>query len=220
MRALCKWPVWMALLWAAGLQAQEPEPDAALGYLRFVNATGYDGVLKVSLDGVDINPKGYVAGQATGAVGLPPKTCQIEMKHDILGELKTSVILKPGMVSAVVALPLVEKEPKPGEKPKVELTSQVIESPPSTRGRPPTVTILQTTPMETMELKVGSLSCAAARMKPETVTLTGFAEFTPVTLGDKKLATLNFTDPADQVLVFFTNEQGLVKQVSFNNQVK
>lgn len=219
MRALYNLTIWLTLFSAMSVPAQEPTPNMALGYLRFVNATGFEGLLKVSLDGVDINPKGYVTGQATGAVGLIPKACQIEMKHDTLGELKISIILKPGMVSAVVALPLVEKEPKPGEKPKVELIHQVIESPPAAKGRAPTVTILQTTPMETMDLKVGSQSCAAARMKPETVTLTGFAEFTPVTLGDKKLATLNFTDPTDQVLVLFTNEQGLVKQVSFNNQV-
>lgn len=195
-----------------------PLPNEALGYIRFVNATGRDGKLFVTFDGFNTNPAGYISGQATGAVGFPPKACAIEMKHDTLGEAKTTVTLKPGTVTAVLALPLLEKNPKPGEEPKIELTSHVIESPASTRGRPPVLTILQTTHMETMELKVAGQTCAVAPFKPESLTLGNVGEFAPVNLGDNRVATLNFTDPADQVLVFFLTDQGLLRQVSFSNQ--
>ncbi len=196
----------------------QPLPNEALGYIRFVNATGHDGKLRVTFDGIDVNPVGYTTGQATGAVGFPPKSALIGFRHDTLGETQVTVTLKPGTVTAVLALPLIEKDPKPGQEPKIELTHHIVESPASSRGRAPVLTILQTTALETMELKVAGQTCAVGRLKPESLTLANVGEFAAVSLGGQNVATLNFTDPADQVLVLFTNDKGVLKQVSFSNQ--
>jgi hypothetical protein len=219
MRALCNIMVWAVFFGGSSLLCQETKPDHLLGYLRFVNATGFEGRLHVTLDGLEVNPAGYVTGQATGAVGFTPGPCRIAIRHETLGELKVSLELKAAVITTVVMLPLVEKEPKAGEAPNVELLHHVLESSVSAKGRAPTLTILQTTPEETMELKVGNQTWVAKRMKPDSIMLNGVGEFASVTVGGKSLATLNFTDPADQVLVIFINEKGVAQQVSFSNDV-
>jgi hypothetical protein len=226
MRGLFSLIVWgVVLLGPAGVLAQEP--SAALGYLRFVNATGYDGMLFVKLDGVEISPTGYPSGLATGAVGFAPKECVIEIRHEVLGEVKVSVTLKPGLVSSVIALPLVE-EAKPGkprqtvmaeEKPKVELTHQVLESRPFKAGAAPTLTVLQSTPMKLMELQVGKQALTVEPLKPATLAMQGMGDFPVVMLAGKKVAMLNMTDPADQVVVLFITDKGLVQNVTFSNLV-
>lgn len=226
MRGLCSVLMLAGTMVIASLQGQEV--SAAKGYLRFVNATGYDGVLMVKLDGVEISPTGYPSGLATGAVGFPPKECAIEMKHEVLGEVKAMVNVKAGLVSTVIALPLVEEEkkPKPGqsapaapEKPKVELTHYVLESNPFTTGSAPTLTVLQSTPVKAMELMIGKQALTLEPLKAGVVSLQGAGDFPTVMLAGKNVAMLNLTDPADQVVVLFVSEKGAVQQVSFSNRV-
>ncbi len=216
------------------LAAQEPVSAAApkdyslLGYLRFVNATGHEGKLRVFLDGEDINPTGYADGFATGSVGFPPRTCQIELRHDTLGEFKLAVTLKPGEVASVIALPVIRpakedpaKAREAKEKPpKVELGTQAIFSPGFVRGKDITVTVLQATIAEKLEVKIGSLPLTCPKLDPATVSLgRGVGEFVPVTLGNKQLLSLNFTDPSDRVVILFTNKDGVLKNITLNNEV-
>lgn len=226
MRGLFNLAIWSIVVFGmSDLAAQEPK--AALGYLRFVNATGYEGMLFVKLDGVEISPMGYPSGLATGAVGFVPKDCQIEMRHEVLGEVKVSVTLRPGLVSTVIALPLVEEEKKakpgqpavPVEKPKVELTHYVLESPPFKSGAAPTLTLLQSTPVKLMELVVGKQAVAIEPLKPGTVTLKGMGDFPEILLAGKRVAMMNMTDPADQVVVLFVTDKGAVQNVTFSNLV-
>ena len=215
----------LVLLCSVGVLAQEP--SVAKGYLRFVNATGYEGMLHVKLDGVEISAAGYSSGLATGAVGFLPKECQIEMRHDTLGEVKVTLSLKPGLVSTVIALPLVEEEKKPKagqavapvEKPKVELTHFVLDSAPFKAGSAPTLTVLQSTPMKAMELRVGKQALTLEPLKAGTVPLQGMGEFPVVMLAGKKVASMNMTDPADHVVVLFSTDKGLVQNVTFSNLV-
>jgi hypothetical protein len=201
---------------------------SALGYLRFVNATGHEGKLRVLLDGEDTNPSGYADGFSTGTVGFSPRTCQIEMRHDTLGEFKLSVTLKPGEVASVVALPVIrpQKEKAPGnrdaeaEPPKVELGAQAILNPGYVRGKDITVTILQATVAEKLEVKIGSLPLVCPKLDPATVSLgKGMGENVPVSLGEKKLLSLNFVDPSDRVVILFPNKNGVIQTITLNNEV-
>ncbi len=212
---------------ALAQQSTAPKDYSLLGYLRFVNATGHDGKLHVTLDGEDINPDGYADGFATGSVGFIPKTCQIEMRHDTLGEAKLSVTLKPGEVASVIALPVIRskdnKGPAKGDKaetPKIELGSHVISSPGYVRGGEVTVTVLQATVAEKLEVKIGSLPLTCPKLDPATVSLgKGMGEVVPVSLGEQKLLSLNFVDPSDRVVILFTNKDGVLKNITLNNEV-
>ena len=235
MRALCDWTRRAALgglLAGLGLAAvagsaaaQTPPPadtaNAALGYLRFVNATGRQAPLKVKLDGVDINPQGYSSGHATGAVGFPPKTAQVELEHATLGSYRTAVTLKAGEVTTVVALPqAAEKDPKkPEAEPKVELAALVHTAPTRGQGGGSRLTVVQATPAETLTFLVDGKPLVCEKLKPVLAEGT-MTDFVTLQLGETKLATLNFTDPGDRVIVFFTDEGGTVKHTSFNNTVE
>jgi hypothetical protein len=201
---------------------------SALGYLRFVNATGHEGKLRVLLDGEDTNPSGYADGFSTGTVGFPPRTCQIEMRHDTLGEFKLSVTLKPGEVASVVALPVIrpQKDKAPGNRdaeaapPKVELGAQAVLNPGYVRGKDITVTILQATVAEKLEVKIGSLPLVCPKLDPATVSLgKGMGENVPISLGEKKLLSLNFVDPSDRVVILFPNKNGVIQTITLNNEV-
>jgi hypothetical protein len=206
-----------------------PKDYSLLGYLRFVNATGYEGVVKVTLDGEDINPAGYETGVATGSVGFPPKTCQIEMRHETLGEVKLSATLKPGEVTSIIALPMIQEvKPKPGESkdptkkptPKIELAAEVIANPGYVRGKEVSVTVLQATVAEELAVTVGRVPVTCAKLKPTTVSLgNSVGEFVPITLGGKTLLTLNFVDRSDRVVILYPNKQGVVQNLTLSNEV-
>lgn len=198
-----------------------------LGYLRFVNATGYAGKLHVELDGNNINPAGYNNGQATGAVGFVPKDCQIVFSHDALGKADVSVKLKLGEVCTVIALAVVKEKDKTTaigasaaeeEKPEVELTSFIHTDTAFVNGNKPKLTLLQTTIAENLDFNVGSQSVACSRMKPASVPLPG-GDFLDVSIGEKKQLSMNVSDPSDRVVVFFTDEKGILKNVHFDNKV-
>lgn len=221
MHAICK--AALAILLATqmgGLATADAQDDAGLAYLRFANATGHPGKLFVKLDGMDINPEGYVDGQSTGAVGFPAKTCQIEFKHETLGDQRMAVEIKYGEVATVVALPLVEEEKKEGEEPKVTLTYQVINAKKHAKGQPSSITLVQSSPAETLDFTVGGQAMPAEKLKPVTTSLTrGMGDFVQVKLGEKVLTTINCTDPTDHVLVFFTDKAGVLKNMAFHNTV-
>lgn len=212
----------MALMLASqlGCLTSFGQEEAGLAYLRFANVTGHPGKLFVKLDGMDINPDGYVDGQSTGAVGFPAKSCQIELKHETLGDQRLAVDIKLGEVTTVVALPLVEEKKKEDEEPKVTLTHQVIEAKKHKQGQPSTITLVQSSPAATLDFTVGGKPLAAEKLKPITTPLTqGMGDFVAIKLGDKTLTTLNCTDPTDHVLLFFTDKSGVLKNVSFHNSV-
>lgn len=201
---------------------------STLGYLRFVNATGHDGKLHVLLDGQDTNPPGYPDKTATGSVGFPPRTFQIEMRHDILGEFKLTVTLKPGEVTSVIALPVIrpEKEGADGVRdtsekaPKVELGAHAITSPGYVRGKDLSVTVLQATIAEKLEVKIGNLPLICPKLDPATVSLgKGIGENVPVSVGENKLISLNFVDPSDRVVIVFPNKDGVLQTITLNNEV-
>jgi hypothetical protein len=143
------------------------------------------------------------------------------MDHPQLGDQKVAVRITPGTVVSVVALPQVEETKKEDEEPKVVLTHQLVEQELSD-SKESHLTVVQITPAEQLSLSIaGKASVAAPKGKPETVTITGaMGDFPEITLGDLKVCTMNFVDPGDQVLVLFTNREGLLQHVTFNNMVR
>jgi hypothetical protein len=146
---------------------------------------------------------------------------QVEMEQPELGSHRLSVTLKPGEVTTVVALPqAADKDPKkPDDKPKVELASMVHTSPSRGLGSGSRLTVVQATSAPELTFLVDGKPLVCEKLKP--VTAEGvMSDFVTLELAQTKMATLNFTDPGDRVIVFFTDAGGKVMNTSFNNTVE
>lgn len=190
------------------------------GFIRFVNATGFDQPVFFKLNNEQINPDGYRSGQATGAIGFTTASYSLELEHATLGKDRVQIQLRPGELKTVIALPKTEKA-KDGEEPKITLTQYVLDSTPSAPGRDPSLTLLQITPLDTLDLTVAGTAFALKRLKPDSMSVTKqMGEFPAVEFQSKKVCTLNYHDPQDQVVVFFTDGRGALRHVSFNNNIQ
>ena len=78
----------------------------------------------------------------------------------------------------------------------------------------------QATIAEKLEVKIGSVPVTCVKLEPSTVSLgKGAGEVVPVSVGDKPLLTLNFVDPSDRIVILFPNEDGVIKNITLNNEV-
>lgn len=210
------------------LGQQEPEfvipPD--LGFLRVVNATGHPGNLWVTVNGVKLAAAtGYEDGTSTGAMGIQDKSLVMEMRHDTLGEFKQAIVLKAGVITAVIAVPAPKRndgqKDNEGEDRKPELAVHLLELPASRPEEPSTLTLIQFTPAKVLSAAVASTSLNLEVGRPQTLTVTReMGGFLDVKLQSKIVAQLNFKDPAGQGVVLYTNTEGVVKSTQFRNDVQ
>jgi hypothetical protein len=201
-------------------------PTESLGHIRFVNATGFEGKLFVTADGQEVNPDGYGDGYATGTAGFLPATMNLNLRHETLGEKQVSVTLTPGKIFAVVAVSEVDKKPPAAtvgkataEKPKAKLGYTIVESPIYRRGEPTNLTVVQATPMEKMPLRMGMEMFELEPVKARVIPLPTGVQFPTILFGDKEVLRLDMTEGADRVVVFFTSEAGVLRNVNFHNEV-
>lgn len=206
---------------------QEPEfeipPD--LGFLRIVNASGHPGPLWVTVNGVKLaEATGYADGEATGAMGIIDKNLVLELRHDLLGEVKQSVTLKAGMITSVIAVAAKKEENKEGKNEKerkVELAVHLLELPVSYSDQPSTLSVMQFTPATQLSAEVAGTTMSLEAAKVQSMTITSaMAAFLEVKLQGQIVAQLNFKDPAGQVVVLYTDPKGVVKSTQFRNDVQ
>jgi hypothetical protein len=206
---------------------EEPEfeipPD--LGFLRIVNASGHPGPLWVTVNGVKLAAAtGYEDGVATGAMGIQDKSLVLEMKHDGLGEVKQAVTLKAGVITAVIAVAEKKSDPKKGadeKEGKVELVLHLLELPVSQSDQPSTLTLMQFTPAGVISTEVAGSTMALEKGKAQSMTmLPSLGAFQEVKLQGQIVAQLNFKNAAGQVVVLYTNPEGVVKSTQFRNDVQ
>lgn len=213
------------------LMAQDIPIPANMGFFRLVNAIGLPGVLKLKVDGISPRPAGFKEGEATGAVGLEPKSYQVELEHEALGTQSVTVNVQTGMISTLVAYKTEkpEKDPKTGkikaapagEKPGPRIAWCVDEAPISqVKLNQPKLTVLQVTANEKMDFKVEKTPVTALAAKPTLVEITkAIGAFPEVRVQDKFVCGLNFDSPADQLVVFFAGSDGLLKFAVTHNDV-
>lgn len=206
-----------AFLGALSAQAQSPAQGEALGYFRFVQATGIPGKITVLLDVDDLQPEGYTTGQCTGAIGFPAKTYQIKVHHPDLGDLRLALPLKPGSINTLVIFTKMEN-PKPDQSPKLMLSHYILESPAEDKAKGHNLTFVQCTSQPSVDFDVAGQPLSVARLTPVKIRVTkSMGEFPALSIGGTKLCTLNFKDPQDTVVIIFGDESGAMKAVSFGN---
>lgn len=222
----------------AALSAQESPPGAEpppvpevppdMGFIRLVNAIGLPGVLQVRIDGTEASPEGFKPGEATGAVGLSPASYKVELEHAVLGRESLEVSIQTGQISTVIAYRTEKPDPKaqPPAKAKQEpaprLAWQVDQSPVSPPElEKPTLTLLQVTPLDTLPLRVSGASASARMAEPVRVPITAaMGAFPEVQFEGRAVCLLNFKFPADQLVVFFTDEKGQLRHAPMRNDVQ
>jgi hypothetical protein len=208
-------------------QDAEFEIPADLGFLRIVNATGYEGALWVTVNGVKLAAAtGYEDGVATGAMGIQDKSLVVEMRHDTLGEIKQTVALKVGIITAMIAVAAVPEDGEKkggdeGKESKPELVVHLLELPVSRSEEGSTLSLIQFSLAKQLRVDVGEKSFDLARGQVQTFPVTeAMGAFIDVKMKEQNVAQLNFKDAAGQGVVLYTTPKGVVKSTQFRNDVR
>ncbi len=211
------------------LAAQQREPEFELppdlGFLRVVNATGRPGKLWVTVNGVKLAAaSGYEDGTATGAMAIMEKALSLEMRHDHLGELKQAVTLQAGVVTTLIARIEHKQAEVAGvgspEKDKAVLAAHLWELPASRRAEESTLSLIQFTPAAQLPVSVKDTVCVLEPAKAQSIPIpAAMGAFLDVKIQGQIAAQLNFTDPAGQGVVFYTDTSGKLKSAFFRNDV-
>lgn len=205
-----------------------PEVPPDMGFLRLVNAVGLPGALQVRIDGTEAAPEGFKMGEATGAVGLSPGSYKVELEHASLDKESLEVNIQTGQISTVIAYRTEKAEPKAKStakgksEPGPRLAWKVDDSPvsPPELDRP-TLILLQVTPLDTLPLSVSGTAASARVAEPVRVAITpAMGAFPEVHYQGRAVCLLNFKFPADQLVVFFTDEAGQLRHAPMRNDVQ
>lgn len=211
----------LTLMLAPALAAQTTVEPPSLARLRFVNATGMPGAVQVALNGARLNSRGYTTGQATGHLDVEPKTTQVLLKHDELGENQLTLNLSPGETKAIIALAKIAPPKKEGEKPDITLIHHVLDFATTDEGQESSLTVLQTTPLPSLELDIAGKSCTAERMKPSSLPVTGsMGKFPIVQFQQKRVCSLSYHEPADAALILYADASGNLQHIFFKNDIR
>lgn len=201
-----------------------PEVPPDMGFIRLVNALGLPGELQVRIDGTEASPDGFKPGEATGAVGLPPAAYTIELEHAALGKKSLEVSIQTGQISTVIAYRTEKPErntkakPEPGERLAWHVDQSPVSPPEPDR---PALTLVQLTPLDTLPLSVSGTAASARTAEAVRVPITPtMGAFPEVHYQGQAVCLLNFKFPADQLVVFFTDEAGKLRHASMRNDVQ
>lgn len=210
--------------------AEEGATPESLGLFRLVNAIGLPGKLKVRVDGINPRPSGFPAGEATAAIGLQPKSYQVELEHEALGTGTVMVTVATGMISTVIAYKTEKaaKDPKAAkstkekdEKAGPKLAWHVDQAPVSPpKLKEPKLTLMQLTTNEKMDFKIGGTLVSLASEKPSQIPVTkSMGSFPEVLFQERLVCGLNLDKPADMLVVFFPGADGMLKFAQTRNDV-
>lgn len=209
---------------------EAPAVPADMGFIRFVNAVGLAERVKLKVDGIEPNPAGYGQGEMTGTVGLSPKTYQLELEHPLLGKRTLPMDVQTGQITTIIAFKT--------DKPDKDAKKKVPGSPPEKKGprlacyldtspvgqsgaAAPELSVVQVTASASLALKVASTAVAVPTEKKVVVPITkGMGNFPEIHHEAKAVCLLNFTEPADKLVVFFTGDDGSLKSVQGSNNIR
>lgn len=239
-----KAPPYCALIFCAllpvlgGLARAQDSEESAPASLLFVNAVHHPGFCFLVLDEHDANPAGYPGGVATGWVSFPAGTLQAQVEHQPLGVVDLELELKPREHLALIAHNLTVSQEDRGRPPRPTIgvlrLPCVYENPQEggkKKSRNRSLTLVNVSSQERIELDLDGKTEAAERLQPRRVQVEAPTGFIPVTLrqpsasaaddptaetaAPEPLLTLNTEDEAMRYLVFFDDEDGGVRALSF-----
>lgn len=200
--------------------AGQEEPKKA-GFIRLVNAVSPGtGPLQLFIDGKNMSPDGYVLGDVTGGIGLPPGSHEVKMKREGTEEGSTKVNVVHGETTIVI--PFAERVPASDEKPAywalriLRLKQKEVE-----KGRSATFISVSGQPELQVELKepagdwtkvfVKRLSTAQAVLNyPE-----GYA---PLRTRQGDIDAIPIGSEGNYVVVLYDDENSKIRAVNFKDQ--
>lgn len=197
-------------------QKEEPE----VGFLRIVNAVAPgEGNANIILDGKDIFPKGYKLGQKTAGFGVKAGQHTISIKKNGVETGTTKITLNKGETLSMIGFAERVEPVKEGDPVKWRTKILLLkQSDPETGYR------LALIPLCTQdELKVeiqvqGRPQPDISYAKRMVITPVGLGKSKPevnIKVGGESLVSIAPEDPGNYVVVFFEDETGKIKALSF-----
>ena len=216
--------IFSTLLILAGthcLSMAQNNPDSPpTGFIRLVNGvTGGTGTVKLEIDGVDMRPKGYKLGDATGGIALRPGGRKVTIKKEGVKEGSTTIQLEKDQT--VTVIPFAEKIPASDQEPAhiairiLRLKQRSVE-----KGRTATFVSVSANPELKAELQEddGKWSTVfVKRLSIGEIPLNYSVGFAPAKVNGKPIKPIPIGGPGNYVVVLYDDVDGEVQSIYFRD---
>lgn len=189
----------------------------AFGYIRLVNAvaTG-DGALRLSIDGVDVNPPGYRLGDITGGIGLSPGAHRISVEREGVETGKTTIRLAKD--ETLTLIPFAEILPRTDERPPraVIRILRLNPGPPITTRDAVFVSVCQE-PEIKVDLGTGNgwMDIRVQRLTTERRPLAERHGYVPLRVQGKDRPAMEVSSPGTYLVLLYEDPAGKVLTLNF-----
>ena len=189
--------------------------EVGKGFLQFVNATGYEGAVILSLDQQVLSSRGYLSGRSTGSLALLEGFKKIKGTLTGVGDGELALPVRANHLHLLVAR--VEMEEKKGKPPVPKLVLQSFDFPPQTKERPSSILMLQLTNVPLLELLFGGSAQSLSYGKPRIIEVSeNMGAFPRLVFRNTMLESFNFREPAQRAVVLFTDKNGGLRTAPFS----
>lgn len=198
--------------------AQNEQPE--IGFLRIVNAVAPgEGNASILVDGKDLYPKGYKLGQKTAGFGVAAGEHTISIKKTGVETGTTKVTLKKGETLSMIGFAEKMEPIKEGEPVKWRTKILLLkQSDPESGYRLALVPLCSQDELK-IEIQVqGRPQPEISYAKRMVVTPLGLGKSKPevnIKVAGESVATIAPEDPGNYVVVFYEDESGKIKALSF-----
>lgn len=200
--------------------ADAQDEKIEVGFLRIVNAVAPgDGNANILVDGKDLYPKGYKLGQKTGGFGVKAGQHTISIQKTGVETGTTKVTLGNGETLSMIGF--AEKIPPVKEGDPVKWKTRILllkQSDPESGYR---LALVPLSNQEELKVEVQTLGkpqsdiVYAKRLAVTSVNLGKSKPEVNVKVGGESVASIAPEDPGNYVVVFYEDETGKVKALSF-----
>ncbi len=198
--------------------AQKEQPN--VGFLRVVNViTSGQGYMNVIIDGEDILPKGYAAGQQTGGFAIEAGTHTVLVKKAGVTTGRAKFTLNKGETLSLVVF--AEKVPPKKESDAPTWVAKILRLKQNDPENGYHLTLLSLCAEDEIQIQAQ----IEGRNLPETVhakrlVVTGIhigksKKETALTVGDRSLAQVSMDEAGNYVVIFYEDDLGVVKAITF-----
>jgi hypothetical protein len=210
----------LALLAPPTALAQEDGPPPQVGFIRIVNAVAPgEGNAKVSIDGDDILPRGYLLGQRTGGIGLTSGAHTIEVTKEGVQSGTTKISLATGETMTLIAF--AERLPveKFGDPPRWAIKILRLRQSDPERGFRMTLVSVCGKPEVRVQAAIGGKAAietaVVKRLAVASIDLGRNRAEVMVKVDDTIVTTVSPEDPGNYVVVLYEDPDGKTQAISF-----
>lgn len=189
----------------------------SLGYIRLVNAVAAgDGVVRLSIDGVDPNPSGYRLGDITGGIGLTPGKHRIQIEREGVETGKTTIRLAKD--ETLTLIPFTEILPPTEERPQRAAIRilRLNPGPPVAKRDAIFISVCQQPEVRVdLGAENGWTETRIRRLVTERLPVTESHGYVPLRVQGKELPAMEVSTPGTYVVLLYEDPAGKVLTLNF-----